>query len=948
MHNRKMMIILFFFFSNFTMTLFTIYCFDSHARKHKMAYFSISDGSQPMTLLESDMTVWIYNHVSCVEVTQRYSNPLTRAVEAEFVLPIDPSWVVYSLEILLPNEHIIAQVMENNVAKLMYDEAIKEGWAAVNMVVDRHDVVKTKVGNIGIGTEVVVKWKMNGSLLFEGNSLRFLLPMTISSRYVPRVHLHDQQESASKPNVYSRGFLVHVESQEEIEEIESPGFEVGVVVLHPKHKYYIKPCFDDGRWIKNFGLVLRLNNSPATLCMSEKVGQYYGVNVSTTIEVSDTADIPIGSEADYIFLADRSGSMSGGKIEALRVCLEIFLRSLPVGCRFNMVGFGSSHILLFPSPVPYNEENLAIALQDCKSMKADLGGTELLRPLRQILNRQNFRRAVIFVLTDGEVSNTREVIELVRTAIGRSQIFSFGFGRSVSYQLIRGLAEAGNGSAEFISENEDLNDKMVRALDLASKPLVYDIRVDFGNLPAPVFIPEIKSLVDGKRLNLGFVFRESTTNQLFGKHIIKLNCTVKNRPLSFNFEVDFTQLKDYKGALFRMAATNTMSEMEKRQDTNLESAMIQLSLASSIVCSKTTLFGVSKNLYITVSSHQSFCDISPAPEPNDQTGELCDDAPKQTSPAATRYRHSLIDVSSSALSYRQVLPESLTRESNSSAQTPGKPTNHQPTNTTELTSAQKSPPSTVSQHHKRCVSPFETDSFHSRRTLFQPTRAIYSEFDHANHTNLRRDGPVFIHHNEAYAESDSSSPHPKKALLHSDPYRKPGEGLANTMETSGTPPNDSSDDEVWLSTRGSSDSDQTPSKKQKSLPLKSYSPKVMTPENKQPSVQDSSTPEPTDLLFPLIRLQKIDGRWVESLALLNILKAPIEDVKRMAENHCVEIEVVLTVMALEYLSKKAQALRSTWNLIERKSRVWLSSKVKPATEQDLRVACAAHIINAHP
>eukprot|EP00002_Diphylleia_rotans_P013724 TRINITY_DN2675_c0_g1_i28.p1 TRINITY_DN2675_c0_g1~~TRINITY_DN2675_c0_g1_i28.p1 ORF type:complete len:169 (+),score=28.66 TRINITY_DN2675_c0_g1_i28:688-1194(+) len=168
------------------------------------------------------------------------------------------------------------------------------------------------------------------------------------------------------------------------------------------------------------------------------------------------------------------------------------------------------------------------------------------------------------------------------------------------------------------------------------------------------------------------------------------------------------------------------------------------------------------------------------------------------------------------------------------------------------------------------------------------------------------------------------------------------------METSGTPPNDSSDDEVWLSTRGSSDSDQTPSKKQKSLPLKSYSPKVMTPENKQPSVQDSSTPEPTDLLFPLIRLQKIDGRWVESLALLNILKAPIEDVKRMAENHCVEIEVVLTVMALEYLSKKAQALRSTWNLIERKSRVWLSSKVKPATEQDLRVACAAHIINAHP
>eukprot|EP00002_Diphylleia_rotans_P013728 TRINITY_DN2675_c0_g1_i9.p1 TRINITY_DN2675_c0_g1~~TRINITY_DN2675_c0_g1_i9.p1 ORF type:complete len:567 (+),score=85.07 TRINITY_DN2675_c0_g1_i9:53-1753(+) len=523
-----------------------------------MAYFSISDGSQPMTLLESDMTVWIYNHVSCVEVTQRYSNPLTRAVEAEFVLPIDPSWVVYSLEILLPNEHIIAQVMENNVAKLMYDEAIKEGWAAVNMVVDRHDVVKTKVGNIGIGTEVVVKWKMNGSLLFEGNSLRFLLPMTISSRYVPRVHLHDQQESASKPNVYSRGFLVHVESQEEIEEIESPGFEVGVVVLHPKHKYYIKPCFDDGRWIKNFGLVLRLNNSPATLCMSEKVGQYYGVNVSTTIEVADSAEVYDGTDVDYIAIVDRSGSMSGGKIEALKGCLEIFLLSLPVGCRFNIIGFGTRSEYLFPSPVPYNEENLTIALGSCKNMKPNLGTNRIKDPLQKTIEKLDSRQQNIFFITEDEMGNSEEIVDILRKPSNSTRVFAFGLETPSPNSLIRQLNEPKIGSVEFISENEDLNDKMVRALDLASKPLVYDIRVDFGNLPAPVFIPEIKSLVDGKRLNLDFVFRESTTNQLFGKHIIKLNCTVKNRPLSFNFEVDFTQLKDYKGALFRMAASKAM------------------------------------------------------------------------------------------------------------------------------------------------------------------------------------------------------------------------------------------------------------------------------------------------------------------------------------------------------------------------------------------------------
>lgn len=46
------------------------------------------------------------------------------------------------------------------------------------------------------------------------------------------------------------------------------------------------------------------------------------------------------------------------------------------GARFNILGFGSHWVSLFPSPRPFDDETKALALTHCDTIQADLGGKE--------------------------------------------------------------------------------------------------------------------------------------------------------------------------------------------------------------------------------------------------------------------------------------------------------------------------------------------------------------------------------------------------------------------------------------------------------------------------------------------------------------------------------------------------------------------------------------------
>ena len=90
----------------------------------------------------------------------------------------------------------------------------------------------------------------------------------------------------------------------------------------------------------------------------------------------------------------------------------------------------------------------------------------------------------VFLLTDGDVSNGKQIIAKVYTHRSDMRFFTVGIGSGISPLLIQGVAQAGKGNYEFVKDGEDITSKTLYLLHSAVTPLLdnFEITVDDSTL----------------------------------------------------------------------------------------------------------------------------------------------------------------------------------------------------------------------------------------------------------------------------------------------------------------------------------------------------------------------------------------------------------------------------------------------------------------------------------
>ena len=319
---------------------------------------------------------------------------------------------------------------------------------------------------------------------------------------------------------------------------------------------------------------------------------YLAVTFVPEFDVDSMLDTPA---SETIFVLDCSGSMMGDSIAQATAALGLCLRSMSIGDSFNICCFGSTWELLCSEPLVYSQMSLNHALTYIRNVR-DLGGTELRAPLEAILSQkvQTGQVRQVILLTDGQVSNEPAVVELARKHRKSNRIFSFGIGSACSAYLVKGIARASGGAAEFITSGERIDDKVLRTFGRIASPPVTDVSIDWDGCDVQT-LAELPPIFDGDALA---VFGRATGR--FPKKVT-LNCTTPAGRKSWSVPVP-PPMED-NGVIATMWARRTIQSMEEVNGTEVNRArvpgetrereiLISLSKQFGLLCSLTTFVAV--------------------------------------------------------------------------------------------------------------------------------------------------------------------------------------------------------------------------------------------------------------------------------------------------------------------------------------------------------------------
>jgi len=424
---------------------------------------------KPIPLLGVKAQGEIIGRGARVRVFQRFRNQETKAVEAIYKFPLPEGAAICGFKAYVDDRVIEGKVEEREKAFEIYDRALIKGHGGYLLDQERPNIFTLSVGNLNPGSEVLVEIEYVTLLDGDGATVRFFLPTTISPRYIP----DGTQDDSGIPVdgklhplyamdvPYGLSVSLNIHGGHQLKSVESPSHHIKIENMKADP---VRVSFSSGevRMDRDFVLSIAYEEAFKSRAYHHRFENESFLQLDLLLDQDDVNKArPKEVSREIVFVLDCSGSMGGDSIQQAKRALEICLRGLPQGVGFNLCRFGSNYEFMFKRSEKYSETSLDKALAYLHRVDADLGGTEILEPLKAICSKTNDGRLDIILLTDGQVVNEQEIFELIREHRAHTRVFPVGIGAGCNEHFIKGLARAGEGASEFIYPGERIEPKVL-------------------------------------------------------------------------------------------------------------------------------------------------------------------------------------------------------------------------------------------------------------------------------------------------------------------------------------------------------------------------------------------------------------------------------------------------------------------------------------------------------
>ncbi len=443
-------------------------------------------------LIGVDVTGEIIGKTAKVRVKQHFYNDRPRPIEAVYKFPLPEGATVCGFTATVGDRVFAGKVEERDKAYETYDDAIKEGGGGFLLDQERPNIFTLSVGNMKPRTSAVIAVDFVTLLDSSGVETRFSLPTTISPRYVPadtperggipEDHIVNPPVDAAVPYGLTMNLAIH--GKDHIDSVESPSHHIKTT--YGTDAININFSGDKAAMDRDFILTVTRKSEFMNACYynSHQKGLFFQLDFALPGENEEGPQHALRCDwaREIVFLIDCSGSMDGSSITQARRALDILVKGLGHGISFNIFRFGNTFESLFEKSAPYSPESVDKAKRFLKGMRADLGGTEVLGPLKAIYSNDtppDCLRSII-LLTDGEMGNEKQVLDLVDMNSGSTRVFTVGIGYGPNEYFIKQVARSSGGSCTLVAPNERIEPKVLGLFNKVISGGIDDLHIGWG------------------------------------------------------------------------------------------------------------------------------------------------------------------------------------------------------------------------------------------------------------------------------------------------------------------------------------------------------------------------------------------------------------------------------------------------------------------------------------
>ena len=436
----------------------------------------------------------INNQVADVNVSQTIKNPGNRSMEVEIFFPLPNEGIVQNFTLMIDGEEVPGNLLPKQEATAIYEGIVRRKRDPALMEYVGYGLFKTSVFPIAVGEERVITVNYSQVLNKQNNLVEFSYPL--GTQKFSSNALNDVSVSVRLMNNKDIKSIFSPTNDIKINRIDKSKAEISMSEKNilPKQDFKLSFSIDDGE----------VGASLYSFKPEENKAGYFMLMASPGFEKADTQPTP----KNLIFVLDKSGSMSGKKMQQSIAALNFLMENLNDGDYFNIITYNSRVDTYQKKLIKYNSSSQKEAKDYIFSITAG-GGTNIndavLEGLKFTENNDRRPNYILFLTvgraTSGITSESGIINSISENNKNNARIFTFGVGNDVNARLLDRISSDNGGTVEYVSPEEDIETAVGTLYANISNPVMTNIEIEISGTNIRETYPEkLPDIFEGGQL----------------------------------------------------------------------------------------------------------------------------------------------------------------------------------------------------------------------------------------------------------------------------------------------------------------------------------------------------------------------------------------------------------------------------------------------------------------